>query len=454
MLYWWRDPHEGTSFNSVVWTKDSRSGKPLLCVAGSVPKHITIIDIERGEPVRVLAGHGRNINELMVSPLAPNILASCSEDYTIRLWNLDPDYDRQPCVAMLFGEGHRQPMLASTFHPSGKWIISGGMDTAVALWPVPALHELNDPDAVDQEPRTVYYPHFHSTEVHHNYVDCIAFYGDLIISRCARNQDEKTKSNEILVWKIDGFDSSLPPPPAPPMPEPGVFTRSSFPHRPHTRGFQRLLTLSMPNTDRFYLRFGLLNTRPWRPILCMGSQVSKFCFWDLQKLEEGHDAAEEDSKGSKRKGGARKTKASVTEALLNRLGDLLEEARLGKVSSASDGSRDTGECIILPFPCKASSASASASLTERQQHRGRRRPPSPPRPRGGATSKIPPSPSRHTTPSSPTPRFRAGTLRPMRWIGVPTVTGWSAWAISGQWSFSTVTEWHSQRPWGSVAPKM
>ena len=55
-----------------------------------------------------------------------------------------------------------------------------------------------------------------------------------------------------------------------------------------------------------------------RPILCMGNQESKFLFWDLQRLEEGWDPADEKVK----KKGSRKIKAGVSSENLNRLNDL------------------------------------------------------------------------------------------------------------------------------------
>jgi len=52
------------------------------------------------------------VNDLVTSPISPYILASCSADYTIRIWNLDDQYRRQPCAAILSGEGHRQTILS------------------------------------------------------------------------------------------------------------------------------------------------------------------------------------------------------------------------------------------------------------------------------------------------------------------------------------------------------
>lgn len=324
------------SLNSIVWTKDPITKRPILCVAGDSPKQIKILEIETGKLLRSIPGHGKGINDLAISPLSTNILASCSEDNTIRFWNLHPKFRDQPCVAMFCGEGHRQPILAIHFHPNGRWMLSGGLDTAVCLWAVPSLEELDRTEEQlenHSEPKIIYYPHFYSTEVHHNYVDCLQFYGDLIISKACRDQNDR-KRNEILLWKIDGFDPDEPPPNRPPIPTPDVHTRSSFPQSSRSRGFQRLLSFQMPHTDRFYHRFGLLHKDEMRPILCMGNQESKYFFWDLQRLEEGWDPVEEKI----RRKGSRKAKAGVGLESLNRLNDL---KRAESVPS-SDGASGVG----------------------------------------------------------------------------------------------------------------
>jgi polycomb protein EED len=168
---------------------------------------------------------------------------------------------------------------------------------------VPSIEELESRRKTTSDPLIVYYPHFFSDEVHSNYVDSLAFYGDLIISRAASDPKIRKTINEILIWKIDGFDSDDPAPLEPAIPIVGKNTLSSFPHEEGFRGFRRIATLSMPSTERFYQRFGLFHKPDKRPLLAMGNHVSRFYFFDLQKLEEGTDIRE--YKGKARRGGSR-----------------------------------------------------------------------------------------------------------------------------------------------------
>lgn len=337
--------------------------KPLLCIAGALPKQIQFIDVESGQRLSdlTLKGHGKGINDLAISPLSTSLIASASEDYTIRLWNIEPEYASQPCVAIFAGEAHRQPTLACHFHPNGRWMLSSGLDTAICLWAVPSLEELerdHDSETGHPDPKIIYYPHFHSTEVHSNYVDSVAFYGDLIISRASKDQTDKARDNTILLWKIDGFDSDSDPPLEPPIPSPGISTRSSFEHSKQSRGFQRLLTFEMPDTGRFYLRFNLLHTPGMRPILAMGNEKSKFYFWDLQKLEEGYDASEvtKTKKPRGRKPGVRKGVGVATTAVNKKNLDRNDQSRLSELRREQSGPSDAAGSTPDP-----SSTSVSAT---------------------------------------------------------------------------------------------
>jgi polycomb protein EED len=323
--------------NSICWTKDA-NGNPLICAAGASPKSILIYSVEENALIRKLAGHGKPINDLKISPESTNILASASEDHTIRIWNLSDDHESQPCVAILFGQGHKQPLLTIDFHPNGRWLLSGAMDTAVALWAIPPLSELHQRKAQDQEPMMISYPCFFSEEVHADYVDSIKWYGDAIISRASRGQNHKGTRNDIVLWQISGFESSAEPPAKPAVPYPGLQTRSAFLHT--GKGFQRLLTFAANDTSRFYFRFGLLHLPNMRPILAMVNEKSKFLFWDLQKCEEGEDANEIPRTSRSVRGARGKGRGGLNaESLERRLGGIGREPSVVSSDGTSGTSR-------------------------------------------------------------------------------------------------------------------
>ncbi|KAL2035895.1 hypothetical protein VTO58DRAFT_101813 [Aureobasidium pullulans] len=279
------EPDENVSLNSVAWSLDTDTDESLVCVAGSGSKRISIWNVVTGDLVRHLHGHGGDVNDLVISPASPHVLASCSADYSIRVWNLDPRYHKQPCAAILSGEGHRQAILSIDFHENGRWLLSGGQDTLVCLWSVP---EISDENAGTDNPTVVVYPHFASSGMHSDYVDCVRFWGDLVMSKASTGNNIKVKRGEIILWKIEGFSSADDHPPDPPMPGQGHLTRSAF-----GGTFLRLLTFDMVAIEPFYMRFGLFKRPGQRPMLVMGNIRARYSFWDLQRFEERATAGKE-----------------------------------------------------------------------------------------------------------------------------------------------------------------
>ena len=140
----------------------------------------------------------------------------------------------------------------------------------------------------------IHHPHFSSTELHADYVDSLAFHGDLILSKSARE-------NCILLWRICGFMPSFvasgsgdrtttTPPPSSTAPTAAAShnadTRSAW--ADGTRddpAFALLLTLEMPGCDTFYIRFALLPAPHAHPVVAAASERGRVFFWDMDRLE-------------------------------------------------------------------------------------------------------------------------------------------------------------------------
>lgn len=142
-----------------------------------------------------------------------------SKDHALRLWNIRNDQ----CIAIFGGvEGHRDEVLSAVsscyslvkksdglkdvvhnvfqdFDLEGKRIISCGMDHSLKLWRL-------DTEALESAIKNSYvfnsasssngsttcrpfatvqenFPHFSTRDIHRNYVDCVRWLGDFILSK-------------------------------------------------------------------------------------------------------------------------------------------------------------------------------------------------------------------------------------------------------------------------------
>ncbi|KAH8764220.1 WD40-repeat-containing domain protein [Diaporthe sp. PMI_573] len=273
-----RDDDEEATNCSCCWSRDVETERPLLCVAGSDAK-VKVYDVKEGKLFTTLVGHGGEINDLASSPQNPCIIASASDDTTVRIWSLDPVHAKQPCLCLLGGEGHSWSLLSTAFHDSGRYMLSAGHDQVVNLWTIPDL-----PKQHVDTPIVVHYPHFSTSDVHFGLIDCVAFYGDLILSRACHE-------DKIVLWKIEGFCSEDPPPPpstAPTAYDQSRTTRSAFastssPSCPSL--WVRLLQFETPQCGpQFFLRFSLHHAHGQHPVLVFCNTKSEILMWDIARL--------------------------------------------------------------------------------------------------------------------------------------------------------------------------
>lgn len=75
-----------------------------------------------------LSGHNNFVFSLTKHP-SQNILLSCSEDETIKMWDIR---SRASCILSV--EGHSEPITSVQFHPSGDDFVSCSYDGVIRLW--------------------------------------------------------------------------------------------------------------------------------------------------------------------------------------------------------------------------------------------------------------------------------------------------------------------------------
>jgi hypothetical protein len=165
-----------------------------------------------------LVSHGGPVNDLRMHPLQPSWLLSCSRDHSLRLWHV-----RTGVLALvLAGDGgHRNEVISCDWHASERCTcVSSGMDGCVKLWaPTDSLFAALEPALLPPPPgakpaggssdapppppppplqprvRFLQTPRFSTHRVHSNFVDCVRFFGDAVLS--------KSVENSIRMWLPD-----------------------------------------------------------------------------------------------------------------------------------------------------------------------------------------------------------------------------------------------------------
>ncbi|CAG8756857.1 6969_t:CDS:2, partial [Acaulospora morrowiae] len=244
---------------------------PWLAVAGAIGL-VKILNTSKGNIIQTLTGHA-------------------SKDFSIRLWNVITGTP----VVVFGGEcGHREPVLSIDIHLSGDFLVSSGMDHSVKIWSLctPVIkHTIESSfkpkplSRIQQQqiqtstcckshghtstPLFVHFPIFSTAQLHNNYVDCVRWYGDLLMSRCAADA-------KIIMWRPEvelvasdrsNVTTTIVGGPAVPSKQP--------------TSFDIICEFEFDHCDIWFLRFGI--SQDYR-LLATGNQIGQIFLWDLHEI--------------------------------------------------------------------------------------------------------------------------------------------------------------------------
>lgn len=258
------DASEDEAFFACAWCKASGVSDALLAIAG-VSGIVRVINVTTEGVWKDIRGHGNSVNDVCAHPLAPHLLISASKDESVRLWNINAGV----CVAVFAGAwGHRNEVLTLHFKttdadPMNGDIVfaSGAMDNVIKVWSIAGYEDVVQKaetwtDGVAAFPTArIQTPCFSSFRVHKNYVDCVRWFGDLIMS--------KSVEQSVTLWH-----------PEIPKPGPGE-TRPVKPGE----SFRKVADYAVKNADIWFVRFSINAAAD--TLLC-GNRTGDLFAWKLR----------------------------------------------------------------------------------------------------------------------------------------------------------------------------
>ncbi|XP_031632570.1 polycomb protein esc-like [Contarinia nasturtii] len=258
------DPDE--DFWTCCWSVNV-SRAPILITGGSRGViRIVNIDLAKNdwdvEPNNLI-GHGEAINQVKIAPRQPYLLASASKDRSIRLWNIET----KVCIATFHGvDSHRDEVVSIDFNFESTKLVSGGLDHMVAIWDlttpeISAAIEMStkyDANTSTRDFKTFFHPFptFTTRRIHKNYVDCVKWFGDFILS--------KSTENDLCGWMTDIL----------PCDSKYLGTLAAPPD-----ACTKLIEFNVENCDYYFVRFA---TNTIRGILAIGNMKGVVRLFDLE----------------------------------------------------------------------------------------------------------------------------------------------------------------------------
>ena len=189
---------ENEIFHAISVSEIKQSDRNVnVLAAGGMSSIIHLINLNDFVEFKQLIGHRNEIYDLKFHPYECDILLSASKDFSIRMWNIFTG-----AQIVIFGgpEGHIAEVLSIDWHLSADYFVSTAIDGYVKIWKIEdnirnkinesrEIGKLGEMKNITSEGKKYFKTliksntMFSCNSIHENYVDCVRFNGNLVLSK-------------------------------------------------------------------------------------------------------------------------------------------------------------------------------------------------------------------------------------------------------------------------------
>jgi len=110
-----------------------------MFISGCKDAKVRFFDISSPNPIKVFTGHNNRVYNVIFNPNLPNLIASGSDDLSIRIW--DTQREIPAAITVCGGSevkgSHTGYVRALAFLPEITWcLVSGSWDSQIKLWDI------------------------------------------------------------------------------------------------------------------------------------------------------------------------------------------------------------------------------------------------------------------------------------------------------------------------------
>lgn len=183
----------------------SPTADPPLLASSSDDRTVKLWTLDSDQPLRTVVGHTAVVGSVRFSRQGDR-LVTASEDFTARVWSVESGQELQR-----FRE-HDEPVFCATFSADGAWIASGGYDKRILIWKADRYEPVESTLVAEVVDRLRAEPTSQKNRSFRELIGHTASIRDVQFSEDGTRLVSAARDNTLKVWELPAPPSGEVPP--------------------------------------------------------------------------------------------------------------------------------------------------------------------------------------------------------------------------------------------------